>query len=338
MFISQYLRILFLSLIASLMLVPLVKFIAEKFDILDHPKTRKIHKKPIPKLGGLAIYLAFVLGTLASWDYNSQLKGILIGSTIIFLVGLIDDIKHIRASIRLIFQIIASVVVIWHGVVITIFPNQALNVIVTIIGLVGITNALNFLDNMDGLAAGISGICCFAIFAIAYRTGQRWLAFLALGLLGASLGFLKYNFKPAKIFMGDSGSTFLGFTIAAMVIMATWSSHRIIAITVPVLILGVMIFDTTMISILRILEGKVRTFRQWLEHADTDHFSHRLAQMGLSQRESVMFIYICNLILAGVAVSMPRDGVKTAFLAALAYLFISSWGIWKLHQIKIRNK
>ncbi len=135
--------------------------------------------------------------------------------------------------------------------------------------------------------------------------------------------------------MGDSGSTFLGFTIAAMTIMANWSEYTLIAITIPVLILGIMIFDTTMITILRILEGKVRTFKRWLEHADTDHISHRLVDIGLSHREAVMFVYICNLILVGVAISLPRDGVKSAFLAITAFILISIWGVWKLHKIKM---
>ncbi|MBU1726794.1 MAG: undecaprenyl/decaprenyl-phosphate alpha-N-acetylglucosaminyl 1-phosphate transferase [Candidatus Omnitrophica bacterium] len=334
---SQYFRILFISLIASLVLVPFARFIAFKFDILDHPKTRKIHKQPMPKLGGLAMYLAFVVGTLFSFDYNHQLKGILIGSSIILFIGLIDDIRHLRASLRLVFQIIASVVVVTHGVVIKVFPYYPANVIVTIIGIIGITNALNFLDNMDGLAGGIAAICSFGIAAIAYHTNQRWLIFLSVSLLGSCLGFLRYNFKPAKIFMGDSGSTFLGFTIASMSIMSVWSDYKIVAITIPVLIMGLMIFDTTMITVLRIVEGKVRTFRQWLEHADTDHVSHRLVHMGLSEREAVMFLYICNFIMVGIAISMPRDGIKTAYFALAGYIFVCAWGIWKLHQIKIKK-
>lgn len=337
MFISQYVRVLFVSLIAALILVPVVRFFAFKFNVLDHPKFRNIHKQPMPKLGGLAIYLAFVIGTLSSYDYNTQLKGILIGSSIILLIGLIDDIRYVRASIRLVFQIIASIIVIQHGVIIKLFPGYIINAILTVIGLVGITNALNFLDNMDGLAAGLAGICCFGILAVAYRMGERWLVFLSLSLLGSVVGFLKYNFKPARIFMGDSGSTFLGFTLAAMSVMASWSEYKLIAITTPVLILGIMIFDTTMITALRIAEGKVRTFRQWLEHADTDHFSHRLVDMGLSQREAVMFIYICSLILVGVAISIPANGLRSAFLALSAYILISIWAIWKLHKIKMRK-
>jgi UDP-GlcNAc:undecaprenyl-phosphate GlcNAc-1-phosphate transferase len=292
MIIGNYVKVLSLSLIASLICVPIARTLAFRFGVLDHPKSRKIHKEPMPRLGGLALYVAFVIGTLSAFDYNTQVRGILIGSTIIFVVGLVDDIHHLRASFRLLMQILAGVIVVLHGVVVKIFPYEALNSVVTVIGLVGITNALNFLDNMDGLAAGIAAICSFGILAVAYRTGQRWLAYLALSFLGSTVGFLKYNFKPAKIFMGDSGSTFLGFVIGAMSIMASWSEYRTVAITVPILILGLMIFDTTMISVLRIIEGKVRTFRQWLEHADTDHVSHRLVEMGMSQRETVMFLYI----------------------------------------------
>jgi len=335
MFSSQYIQILFLSFLVSLIAVPIVRYLAFKFDILDHPATRKIHSTPMPKLGGVAIYLGFAVGTLSSCDYNHQLKGILAGSGIIFLLGLIEDVKHLRASARLIVQIIAACVVVSQGVITKFFPWYPLNFIVTVIGIVGITNALNFLDNMDGLAAGIAAICCFGILAIAYRTGQRWLVFLSASLLGSSIGFLRYNFKPAKIFMGDSGSTFLGFTIVSMAVMCSWSEYTVVAITIPVLMLGVMIFDTSMISILRIVEGKVRTFRQWLEHADTDHVSHRLSQMGLSHRETVMFLYICNLILVTAAMSLPPDGARSSLLALLAYVGFCAWGVWKLHAVKI---
>jgi UDP-GlcNAc:undecaprenyl-phosphate GlcNAc-1-phosphate transferase len=292
----------------------------------------------MPKLGGLAIYVAFVTGVISSYDYNNELKGILIGSTIIMVVGLIDDIAHLRASVRLIFQIIASLIVVANGVVLTIFPWTIVNIVVTVIGIIGITNALNFLDNMDGLAAGIAAICCFGITAIAYKSGQRWLVFLALSLLGSCVGFLRYNFKPARIFMGDSGSTFLGFTLASMCVMCTWSNYTMVSIAVPILILGIMIFDTTMISILRIAEDKVHNFREWLEHADTDHVSHRLVHMGLSERETVMFLYICTFILVAVAISIPPDGVKSAALALSVYVLAAAWGIRKLHMIKTRAK
>lgn len=335
MFISHYIQILILSLAASLILVPLVRLASIKFNVLDHPETRKIHSQPIPKLGGVAIYIAFVVSVLSGGDYNVQLRGILIGATIIFIVGLVEDIMHLKASVRLVFQILASVIIILHGVVLKIFPSFGINVALTIIGLVGITNALNFLDNMDGLAAGLACICAFGIVAIAYRSGQRWVVYLAIGLFGSCLGFLRYNFKPAKIFMGDSGSTFLGFTIGAMSIMTSWSESRLVAIAAPVLILGLMIFDTVMISILRIIEGKVRSFRQWLEHADTDHISHRLVEIGLSQKETVMFLYLCNLILVGVAISLPRDGVRSPALALSSYIIICIWAIRRLHLIKV---
>jgi UDP-GlcNAc:undecaprenyl-phosphate GlcNAc-1-phosphate transferase len=315
--------------------VPVVQRLAFRFDILDHPKSRKIHKRPMPKLGGLAMYLAFVVGVLANCDYNEQLKGILVGSTIVLFIGLMEDIKHIRASIRLAFQLLACVITIAHGVVIKVFPWYILNVIVTVIGIIGITNALNFLDNMDGLAAGIAAICAFGIAATAYKSDQWWLEYLSLSLFGAILGFLRYNFKPAKIFMGDSGSTFLGFTIASLCIMSNWSQYKIVAVTIPVLIMGIMIFDTTMITVLRIVEGKVRTFRQWLEHADTDHISHRLSDMGLSQRETVMFLYISNLILVGVAIVLPKDGVKSCLFAFAGFCLVVIWAIWRLHRIKI---
>lgn len=332
---TVYLKLFLISFLVTYLCTPIVRIIAFKLGILDHPKGHKTHSHPIALLGGVAIYVGFVLGVLSSYDYNNALKGILVASTVILALGLIDDIRHLPASTRLFGQIIACLILIIHGVKITIFPNFYLNVFATVFGIVGITNALNFLDNMDGLAAGIASICSLAMFFIAYQTGQRWLAFIAISLAASCLAFLRYNFKPAKIFMGDSGSTFLGFTIAGMAVMGEWSYYLPVTITLPVLIFGVLIFDTTLITVLRIKEGKVRNLRQWIEHADTDHFSHRLVNLGLSQRQAVLFIYFCGLFLGGMAIFIPKDNyIWIAILLLVAYVITVILGILGLDIAK----
>ena len=333
----SYLKLFLISFLITYLCTPIIKRIAIKLGILDHPKGHKTHAHPTPLLGGVAIYTGFVLGTLSSLDYNQALKGILVASTIILFLGLIDDIRHLPASTRLFGQIIASLILVIHGIRIDFFHNFYLNVFATVFGIVGITNALNFLDNMDGLAAGLAAMCSLSIFAIAYQTRQSWLSYLALALAASCLAFLRYNFKPAKIFMGDSGSTFLGFTIAGLAVMGEWSYHLPVTITLPTLIFGVLIFDTTLITVLRIKEGKVRNFRQWIEHADTDHFSHRLVNLGLSQRQAVLVIYFCNLALGIVAILIPKESSLIALLAFSVFLLIVVFGILGLDKAKING-
>jgi len=298
-------RIISLSFLVSFIFTPILIKVSRIFNILDHPSDeRKIHSKAIPLLGGLAIYGGFLIGTFSALDYSNPMKGVLLGATIIMIVGIIDDIKHLPAILKLAAQLIACIVLIGFGVKVSISHNAFINLAITILGVLGITNAVNFLDNMDGLTAGISAICSIAIFIIAYNTRQIWLGYLALALAFSCLGFLPFNFKPARIFMGDAGSTFLGFTLASLAIMGSWSFEYSVttAITVPVLMLGVFIFDTTLITVFRIKDGKVHNFIEWIGHVDTDHFSHRLVGLGLTQRQAVIFIYLCTMVLGILAI------------------------------------
>ncbi|NOZ63410.1 MAG: undecaprenyl/decaprenyl-phosphate alpha-N-acetylglucosaminyl 1-phosphate transferase [Caldiserica bacterium] len=245
-----------------ILLTPLIGKLAKKWGIVDHPSERKIHREPIPLMGGLAIYLGFLLAVLSTRDYNPALLGILSGGSLIMVTGLIDDKIHLSARLKLVIQVIAVLILIKSGVVIKAFPYRSLNLFFTIFGVIGITNAVNFLDNMDGLASGLISIGCYTYFIISLFTGQRWLGYLSLALGVSCLAFLFYNFKPAKIFMGDAGSTFLGFTLAALSIMGSWAYNVFVAVSVPLLVLFVPVFDTTLITILRIKEGKVKTVRQ----------------------------------------------------------------------------
>lgn len=309
-------------------------WIAHKTRALDWPNGRKLHGKPTPILGGAAIYIAFVIAVLTRWDYSAPLKGVLIGSSIVFTLGLIDDLSEVPAIARLFGQVVAAGILVDYGISIKAIPNYYLSAFVTILGVVALTNALNFLDNMDGLAAGIAAIACFSFFIIAYQTGQRWLGYLTISLMGSSIAFLIYNFKPAKIFMGDAGSTLLGFAIASFAILGEWSYYAPVAISIPILILGIPIFDIILITVLRIKDGKVRNPKEWIEYTGTDHFSHRLVGLGLSQRGAVLFIYLCCGCLGAVAILLRKTTTGPAMLVLACLATIGFLGGIKLDKAR----
>lgn len=335
----KYVDIFLSSFLVVLFLTPLVRWVAFRIKALDHPSQRKVHRTPTPLLGGVPIYLAFVFAVLSTMDFNEPLKGILVGGTIIFFMGLIDDLFHLPAWVKLIGQIFSAGLLISYGIIFKIIPNLYVSAAITILWVVGFTNALNFLDNMDGLAAGLASISSFLFASIAYQSGQRFLAYLTVALGASTLSFLIYNFKPAKIFMGDAGSTFLGFNLAAFAVMGDWSFHPFVAATIPLFILGVLLFDITLITILRIKDGKVRSFRQWIEHADTDHFSHRLVGLGLTQRQAVLFIYFVNFSLGIWAIALWKaDNTPLSIWAWGCMLTVAFIGGKRLDKAKIKRR
>lgn len=314
--------IFIISFIISFLLTPIFKMIAIKAKILDMPNERKIHLKPTPLLGGVVIYISFAFAIIHNLEFSLQLKGIVLGATLIMLGGLIDDTFSLSAKLKLFIQIIATIILIKYGVVLTFLPNvlwgQIGEILLTIFWVVGITNALNFMDGMDGLATGITAISSFCFFIIALQTNQSYLAFLTIALVGACLGFLPYNFKPAGIFLGDAGSSFLGFTLASLGIKGAWSEgDPIVSFSIPILILGVLIFDLLYITIARIRQGKVRGLREWIEYTGKDHLHHRLFNLGLSEVKTVIFIYLLTLCLGISAIILREVSLIDASLLLL---------------------
>jgi len=293
----RWLFLLVFSFLLAFLSTKVIGRIARKLKILDHPNERKIHKKPVPLLGGLAIFGSYVATIIFNFNFSIELKGVVIGGTIILLIGLIDDIKHIPATWKLISQVLASSILILYGVRLSFLPStwwgNAGEVILTVIWVVGITNAVNFFDGMDGLATGITAICSVSFFIVAQITGQSYLGFLTIALAGSCLGFLKFNFKPASIFLGDAGSTFLGFTLAGIAVMGGWAEKNPkVALSLPIIILSVFIFDMIYITIARVWDGRVRNFREWIEYTGKDHLHHRLAALGLDETQTVLLIYL----------------------------------------------
>jgi len=297
------------------LITPLVKKLALKINAIDVPNDRKIHSEPIARLGGLGIWAGFflsvIVGFLLAQATGSKLDfhvgwGILLAGTLLMVVGMVDDIRGLRATTKLIFQIIATMIVIYFGVEINFLSNPFNGIIaigsfaipLTLLWVVGVTNAMNLIDGLDGLATGVTAISSITLFFVALRTHQIGAAILLLALASASLAFLRYNFSPAKIFLGDSGSLLLGFVLATAATIGVLKTTLVVAMIVPILILGVPIFDTLW-AIGRRLGSGQHPFK-----ADNKHIHHLLLRAGFSQREAVLAIYTACFILSFIALVM----------------------------------
>ncbi len=312
----KYLFPILVAVIISFVLTPLVKKLAHKVGAIDIPKDdRRVHKKPIPRLGGLAMYIAFIVSVLIFVDLNKSIIGMLLGATVIVIMGIIDDIKPLSAKLKLVIQIMAAMILVAFGVKIDyitdffnagelIFFSPIISIPLTIFWIVGITNTVNLIDGLDGLAAGISAIGAITLAYVAHVLGQEVIAILTLAVAGACLGFLPYNFNPAKIFMGDTGSLFLGFILAAISVEGALKGPATLAIVVPVLALGLPIFDTTFAIVRRICSGKP------IMEADKGHLHHRLLSLGLCQKRAVLVLYLISSLL----------GISAAFVLNQKYL------------------
>jgi UDP-GlcNAc:undecaprenyl-phosphate GlcNAc-1-phosphate transferase len=323
----RWLFLFFFSFFLAFLSTKVIRRIALRLKILDHPEKRKIHKIPIPLLGGLAIYISYVLTIFLNFSFSIELKGIVIGGTIILLMGIIDDIKHLSATWKLIGQVLASSTLILFGVKLSFLPNtwwgNGGEVLLTVIWIVGITNAVNFFDGMDGLATGVTAICALSFFIVAQITGQGYLGYLTIALAGSCLGFLKFNFKPASIFLGDAGSTFLGFTLAGIAVMGGWAEKNPkIALTLPILILSIFIFDMMYITIARVLSGAVKNFKGWIEYTGKDHLHHRLVTLGLKETQTVLFIYLIAACLGIGGINLRATENMKIYFEFLQVFFI----------------
>ena len=310
---------------------PLVRRFAFKIGAIDIPKdNRRMHKKPTPRIGGLAIIFGFTVATLCFAQPSRQLYGTLAGAAIIAVIGVIDDCKNLPAKLKFVIQIIAALVVVFAGdIKIDVFTNpnflsdnpywvlpEWLSVTLTVIWIVFITNAVNFIDGLDGLAAGVSAIMSISLVFISIRVGEYSIAILGIALMGSCFGFLPFNFNPAKIFMGDTGSTFLGFMLATLSIQGVFKSYAVISFAVPLLILGLPLFDALFAMIRRILRG------QSPMTADRGHLHHRLVDMGFSQKQTVFILYAISGVLGITAVLLAESGVLRALLLVICVLIL----------------
>lgn len=294
-----WLYLMALAFALSLAGVPIVRAFARRWDVLDVPAARKVHKIPTPLLGGAGVYAAFAATVLFNFSFSLQLKGVAVGATMVVVVGVLDDVYDLPARLKLCGQVLAAAVTMAYGVTLNVVPYSvpgaaALNVLLTLLWFLTVTNALQFLDGMDGLAAGLGAVAALFFSMAALQTGQRYLMFLAAPLVGACLGFLPYNFRPgrnASIFLGDAGASFIGFTLAGLAVMGEWAQDNpVVALLTPMLILAVPLFDITYVGIVRIVTGKVHSVTEWLAYTGKDHMHHRFEALGLNRPESVLLI------------------------------------------------
>lgn len=324
---------LLVSAAISFGITPLVKKMAYKVGAIDIPKdSRRMHNKPIPRLGGLAIAIAFLLTVMLLADVDYQTQGILLGAVTIVVLGVLDDCLTLRAWFKFLVQIFAAYIVVHHGCTIRYLSNPvftsdthyldlgAWSVPVTIVWIVAITNAVNFIDGLDGLAVGVSAISAGTLLVIALLVAEGNVAIIMAALLGACLGFLPYNFNPAKIFMGDTGSTFLGFILASLSIQGMFKLYAIISFAVPFLILGVPIFDICFAIIRRLAR------HQNPMKADRGHIHHRLIDMGFSQKQAVAITYMLTAILGLSAVVLTSSGEVRALILIGAIFVVGAIG------------
>ncbi len=327
------------ALVVCCAMTPLVRSFAVRVGAVDVPKDgRRMHDHPIPRQGGLAIFLGFLVAVVLFADLDRQVQGILLGSVIIVTVGAIDDIVPLPALLKFFIQILAAVVAVAFGVRFEFIVNPffwsdaayinfgAWSIPITIFWIVGITNSINLIDGLDGLACGVSAISSLTFLVITIVLEQVNVAVLLAALLGACLGFIPYNFNPAKIFMGDTGALLLGYVLSTISVIGFFKFYAIISFTVPVLALALPIFDTCFAIIRRLLKG------QNPMSPDRGHFHHRLIDMGLSQKQSVAVLYAISAVLGLSAVLITTTGAMKALIFAFAFCVAIIIGITLLRS------
>ncbi len=309
------------AFVLAFALTPAVKRLAVKIGAIDVPKdNRRMHKEAIPLIGGLAIFLGFLFSTLVYVPLAPEIIGMIMGAVIMVVLGIFDDKYDLDAKLKLAVQIAAAAVPVCMGVRIEriILPFLESNGFefgwlsypVTILWIVALTNAVNLIDGLDGLAAGVSAIASLSVFCVALMQGEYVIALLTAALVGACFGFLPYNFSPASIFMGDTGSTFLGFVMATISVMGLFKIHAIISFAVPFIAFGIPIFDTSFAILRRLREHRP------IMSPDRGHLHHRLVDMGFTQKQAVLIIYAICIILGAVAV-LSFKSKKLALVVAL---------------------
>jgi UDP-GlcNAc:undecaprenyl-phosphate GlcNAc-1-phosphate transferase len=333
---TNFMLIFATALVMAIGGTPVARRMALRLGIIDRPGDRKIHVNPIPLLGGLAIYGAFIAALLLFGDrYRlNELISILVGASLVSFLGVWDDRRGLSPLFKLAGQFLAASILVISGVYVGTFPWDTLNIALTLLWVVVVTNAMNLLDNMDGLSGGVGATAAIFFLLLAAMNDQYLVGALSAGLVGACLGFLVYNFNPASIFMGDAGSLFLGFILAAVGIKLRFPEGlQIVTWMVPVLILGLPLFDTALVIVSRLRRGL-----NPLTTPGKDHVSHRLVAMGYTRREAVL---ICYLICAGLGVialfvtqASVLEGYIVGGLVALAGLA----ALWRLEQVDFPGK
>ena len=343
----EYILAFLVAMAMALIVTPPVIRFALKTGAVDLPNERKVHKVPIPRIGGLGIYIAFMVSICFSVFVSNlddislhEVTGLIVGGTLIVALGLIDDYKNLPAKVKLLGQIFAAAVLVLGFDVRIDFITDPLGdyiylewiaIPATIFWLVGLTNTINLIDGLDGLAAGVAAIASITILLVAMKQNFFLVTILTAALAGASAGFLFYNSNPAKIFMGDTGSMFLGFMLAGTSVIGTVKSTATIALIVPILALGLPILDTTFAILRRYFGGKP------IFQPDKGHLHHRLLKLGFTQRQAVLLMYIISAMLGLSAVALTEVNSQIAVVLLLMIAIAIVYGAKKLGVLNLKR-
>ena len=306
----DYIKAFVAGLVVCYVLTPLIRRLAVRVGAVDRPDQRKVHKGLIPRMGGLAIYLGFVVAVLLTdMEMNREMIGLLVGGTFIVLVGIIDDIYQIPAKYKLLGQIAAACILVLFGIKIKwlVYPGSgeyfymdSFSVPATILWVVSMTNALNLIDGLDGLAAGVAAIASVTVFIVAVHSEFYPVAIMMAALAGANFAFIKYNFNPATVFMGDTGSMFVGYMMAAIAVFGVVKSAAAAALLVPAVALGLPIIDTFLAIVRRYSHGRP------IFKPDRGHLHHRLLEAGFSHKQAVLLLYLVSIALSAGALIFTK--------------------------------
>lgn len=309
-----------LAMLVSYILTPYIKKLAFKIGAVDRPDNRKVHKRIMPRLGGLAIYIAFMIGCIASLEMTWDIFGILLGGTLIVTLGVADDVYQLPAKVKLLGQIAAACVLVAFDIRIEWVNNplggyfylDMLSIPLTIFWVISFTNVVNLIDGLDGLAAGVSAIASLTVILVAIQMGYFHVAILTAALAGGIIGFIRYNFNPATIFMGDTGSMFIGYMLAAISVYGAVKTAATVALIVPAIALGLPILDTAFAIMRRYANGRP------IFQPDKGHLHHRLLAHGMSHKEAVLFMYgITAVLCIGAVLWAEMDGFYAALIIAV---------------------
>ena len=317
-----YVKIGVISFLITLILTPIVRLLAIRGGVMDQPSAIKVHLKPIPRLGGVAIFFGFLISLLFTESLSIKQEGVIVGASLALIIGILDDTRSVPALVKLIALFLITWFLSQRGVILKLTPFYLVNFLLTLFWIVGVTSAFNAMDNMDGVAAGLTFFSSAAYAYVAIQNFQWGWGALAIALMGSSLGFLIFNFPPASIFMGDSGSFFLGYCLAIMSVMGEWSKNPFKSIAVPVFILGLPIFDLIYVVLKRHRMRVTRSLKQIVTFSAKDHFTHRLQKLGMTNRQVTVFTYAIALALSIGAVTMRYVLKLEAVLLCAQYVLL----------------
>jgi len=320
--------IFLMALSVTALSIPWVRRLAIRTGFVDAPASRKMHSTPMPLMGGVAIFGGAVLAVITFFpDFPNTVAGTLLSLAVVTLVGLLDDRFGLPAWVKLAGQFVGFLILAFFDIRVKLPLPEVVNYAITFVWLAGISNAINFLDNMDGLSAGVSGVAAAFITLLGLQNDQFLVSGLAAAVLGACLGFLRFNFKPAQIFMGDAGALFLGFLLALLGLQLRFPANsNFVTWMVPIFILGLPIFDTTLVVVSRIRRGVSPNT------PGKDHLSHRLVQRGFSQREAVLMLYLLTGAGGMIAVFITQATILEGYLIFATLLLLGGVAIWQLDQ------